>query len=252
MLGGTVPAKRLSPDTEVNPLQEDSLYREAHDAEQQAQNTFELIVRAAPDSYRAHQIMADSFSAQSRFDDALLEYRVVLRLNGDLPGIHEAIGNTLLRLSKPAEALEEFKAELAIQSRSAGAYTNVGQVMLMMGNDEGAATMLGKALRMDRPPPEVYRLLGKLNLHRTNYADAVTDLNHYVTLRPEDSTGYYMLFKAFRALGDKPRAEQALSLFQKTSRDAKERSRAQAQLEATDRQKSGADDSLDVDQSSVH
>ena len=59
-----------------------------------------------------------SFCEQQE-DKAIAEYRIVLNLKPDLPGIHEAIGSSLLRSGKSAEALTEFQAELQFQPRSA-------------------------------------------------------------------------------------------------------------------------------------
>ncbi len=229
-LGGHV---SIAPQTTASGSgQEDDLYKQAHQAEQEARSVFEHLVQIAPDSYRAHQIMADAFAAQQRYGEAIEEYRTVLKSKPELPGIHEAIANSLLRLGKQPEALKEFEAELQIQPRSASAYTNVGQVLLTMSEDEQAREMLDKALELDRPPPEVYRLLAKIDMHRKDYHAAVRQLTQYVAMRKGDSTGYYLLATAYRALGDKEHMEQAVSLFEKTSRDAKDRSRAQKQLEA--------------------
>src|SRR3981081_3620660 len=70
--------------------EEDDLYQRAHQAEQEARSAFEHLVQVAPDSYRAHQIMADAFAAQQRYGEAVEEYRTVLKVKPDLPGIREA------------------------------------------------------------------------------------------------------------------------------------------------------------------
>ena len=124
--------------------QEADLYRRAHEAEQEARSAFEHLVQIAPDSYRAHQIMADAFAAQQRNGEAIEEYRTVVKVKPDLPGIHEAVANCLLRLGKQPEALTEFEAELQIQPRSASAHTNVGQLLLTMGENERARALLSK------------------------------------------------------------------------------------------------------------
>jgi Tfp pilus assembly protein PilF len=210
---------------------EDELYREAHDAEQKSRSAFEHVLSLAPDSYRAHQIMAYAFVTQEQYDKAIAEYRLVLSQKPDLPEVHEAIGNCLLRTGKTEQALHEFEAELQIQPHSASANTNVGQVLLTMGRDEEAEKALSAALRMDRPPPEVYRLLGKLELHRKNYQSAVSNLTRYLSMQKNDATAYYLLSRAYRGLGDQDGMNRSLSLFQKTSEDAKARSHAQGELE---------------------
>ncbi|MGH9354292.1 MAG: tetratricopeptide repeat protein, partial [Terriglobia bacterium] len=171
------------------------------------------------------------FAAEQQPGKAIEEYRTVLKLEPDLPGIHEAIGNILLHKAKLAEALNEFEEELQIQPRSASVLTNAGQVMLMMGTDTGAAKMLTRALQMDQPPPEAHLLLGKLDLRRKDYRSAVSELTHYVSMKKDDSTAYYLLARAYRALGDKEQMDRALAVFEKTSMDAKTRSRAQKDLE---------------------
>jgi predicted Zn-dependent protease len=67
-------------------------------------------------------------------------------------------------------------------------------------------------------------------MRRKDYHAAVSELTHYLAIRKEDSTAYYLLSRAYQALGDKERMEQAVSLFEKTSRDVKTGSRAQKQL----------------------
>ncbi len=110
--------------------QEDLLYTQAHQAEQRSRAAFEHLLSTAPDSYRAHQIMADALVLQQQDDKAIAEYRAVLALKPDLPGIHEAIGSALLRSGKSAEALTEFQAELQLQPRSASVHTLLGQTQL--------------------------------------------------------------------------------------------------------------------------
>jgi tetratricopeptide (TPR) repeat protein len=210
--------------------QEDSFYFQAHDAEQQARAAFERVAEIAPDSYRAHQIIANAAVAAERPDDAVKEYRLVLEQKPDLPGIHEAIGSALLKRVKLEDALSEFEAELHIQPRSASAHANVAQVLILMSRNDEARSHLDTALRLDRPPLEIYRMLGKLALNRKDYRLAVESLNHYISLRNDDSSAYYLLSRAYRGLGDQKAMERALDLFQRTSVDVTARKRAESEL----------------------
>ncbi|MFL6302482.1 MAG: tetratricopeptide repeat protein [Candidatus Sulfotelmatobacter sp.] len=228
-MGGKPTRSALDQRSETS--REDEIYHRAHDAEQKSRSAFERVLSLAPDSYRAHQIMAYAFVTQEQYDKAIAEYRLVLNQKPDMPEVHEAIGNCLLRNGKTEEALHEFEAELRLQPYSASANTNVGQVMLIMGRDNEAEKALTNALRMDRPPPEVYRLLGKLDLHRKDYSSAVRNLTRYLSMQKDDATAYYLLSRAYRGLGDQDQMKRSLSLFEKTSQDAKARSHAQGELE---------------------
>jgi tetratricopeptide (TPR) repeat protein len=229
---GGEPAAPLGRSAEAS--REDALYAQAHAAEQNSRAAFEQVLSIAPDSYRAHQIMAYTFVMQQQYDKAIAEYKVVLRSKPDLPGVHEAIGNSLLRSGKTDEALQEFEAELGLQPHSSTANTNVGQILIMMGKDDAAEKLLAGALEMDRPPPEIYRLLGKLELHRKNYHSAVSNLTHYLSMKKNDATAYYLLSRAYRGLGEKEQMNQALTQFEKLSQDVKARNQAQGELERLD------------------
>ncbi len=157
-------------------------------------------------------------------------------LKPDLPGIHEAIGSSLLRSGKSAEALTEFQAERQLQPRSAAVNTLLGQTLLLLGKDDEAEKVLRDALLMDRPPPDAYRLLGKLDLRRNDYRAAVDHLSRYLSIEKNDATAYYLLSRAYRGLGEKEQMNQALGQFEKVSQDVKARSHAQGELERLDNQ----------------
>jgi tetratricopeptide (TPR) repeat protein len=227
-LGGK-PVTTAVTKTSAN-TQEDTLYAQAHDAEQNSRAAFEHVLSAAPDSYRSHQIMADALVLQRQDDKAIAEYRAVLASKPDLPGIHEAIGSALLRSGRSTEALTEFQAELQLQPRSASVHTLLGQTQLLLGKNDEAEKSLRSALLMDRPPADVWRLLGKLELHRSNYQAAVHDLTHYLAVEKNDATAWYLLSRAYRAVGDKEQMNRALAQFAKVSEDAKARSHAEGEL----------------------
>lgn len=216
---------------------EDELYAQAHQAEQRSRAAFERVLSIAPDSYRAHQILADAFVLQQQDDKAIAEYRTVLQLKPDLPGIHEAIGSALLRSGNFEGALTEVQAELVLQPRSASVHTLLGQTLLLLHRNEEAEAALHDALKLDRPPADAWRLLGKLELHRADYLAAIRDLNHYLSLQKDDSTAWYLLSRAYRATGDTAQMDRALSQFTKTSKDAKARSRAQIEIARLGEQK---------------
>lgn len=229
-MGGSVVAVQKKPGSDT--AQEDRFYSQAHDAEREAQAAFERVAQIAPDSYRAHQILANAAAAAERQDEAVKEYQVVLKQKPDLPGIHEAIGAAQIKRVKLEDALREFEAELQIQPRSASAHTSVAQVLILMSRDDEARIHLETALGLDRPPSEIYRMLGKLALNRKDYRSAAESLNHYISLRNDDSSAYYLLSRAYRGLGDQKGMEHALDLFQRTSLDVTARKRAESELGA--------------------
>jgi tetratricopeptide (TPR) repeat protein len=231
-MGGTptpVAGHHPSKDSE----REDALYREAHEAEQKARLAYQYVVDLAPDSYRAHQILADSYVAAGRTNDAISEYLTVLSLKPELPGIHQTLGNLLLGAGKLPQALEEFRAEVQLQPGSAEANMNVGRALLMMGKDEEATRALTDALHLDRPPLETWLLLGKLYVRERKPQEAITMLQYFIDHDQQTSTAYFLLASAYRQTGNKEEMDKAIVSYKQTSLDVKQRSMAQRQLEAS-------------------
>lgn len=222
--GGTVPAASSSPA--VKNRQEDELYKVAHNDEQDARAAFQRVIEIAPDSYRAHQIMAEAYSAEQHYGKSNEEYEKVVTLKRDLPGIHEAMGKNLVRAGKLQEALNEFHAELRNQPDSSTTYMNIGNALLLMHHEKDAEQMLRRSLQLDRPPSETYKLLGKIDLTRRNYSGAIEMLTSYIALAPGDSDGYYMLSRAYRAVGNKTEMNRMLDLYNSTSNLYKNTSQA--------------------------
>lgn len=226
-LGGSLPAVAPASTSAAD----DALYREAREAEENARNAFARVEQLGPDSYRAHQVLADSLVARRQDLQAIREYRTVLKLNPGLPDIHEAIGEAFIRSGRLPEALQEFEDEIRIQPESALAHMNAGRVLLMQGHDEAAAATLAEALREDRPPAEALVLMAKVELRQHKDRAAIGHLTSYVAEEKGDSTAYYLLFTADRDIGDQQNARSAMEMYLKTSRDKQERNAARRELE---------------------
>lgn len=230
-------AHRLRPDLSACPgngSAEDTLYCEASGVEHSAQSAFQRILQQAPDSARAHQIMADSYFARQQLDDAISEYRLVLQADPTLPNIHSQIARCLMIRGQFDTALKEYREEEKLQPASAQVQTDIGRALLAMDKNAEAVGMLKKAIVSSRPPVDAYFLLGKAELRIHNENEAVHLLQYYVAARPDDSGGYYLLSMAYRATGDKARMNQAIELYKKTSQDVKERNLAQMELNYRD------------------
>ncbi|MGH9587409.1 MAG: tetratricopeptide repeat protein [Acidobacteriaceae bacterium] len=229
-LGGTVDPASDVEHIAASHAKEDDLYRQASTAENRSQAAFEYLFQIAPDSYRAHQVMAEASVSKKQDQRAIAEYRAALREKPDLPGIHAALGETLIRSGNLPAALQEFEAEMKLQPYSAGAHMKAGRALLMLGRDAEATKMLKAAIGMDRPPLESWLLLGKLDVRGGNYRAAITELTHYTSQEKNNSTAYYLMAMAYRALGERDQMKVAISRYKATSQDAKERSAAQREL----------------------
>jgi predicted Zn-dependent protease len=228
-LGGSLPESGGGGADATAP--EDAAYERVRQYEQKAKDAFERVSQIDPDSYRAHQIQADSDVAADRIDDAIQEYKMVLQRNPDLPGIHGALCDAMSRVGPIQEALKECEAEIAVAPFSAEAYVDAARVHLQTGDDTQAAIFLEKALKLDRPPIAVYRLLGKLYLSQRQYQAAAKALTKYLAVETKDSDAYYLMARACKYSGDTEGMNQAIAAYKRTSEIFKNTSYAQQVLD---------------------
>lgn len=243
-LGGAADASSGGEHAAKSRAMEDKLYAQAHAAEKESHAAFEHVLETAPDSYRAHQIMAEALVSEKQDAKAIGEYRAVLQLKPDLHGIHEALGDSLIRTGNLPAGLKEFEAEIKLEPNSASAHMNAGRALLMMGRDADASKMLNAALSMDRPPLETWLLLGKLDVRSRDYRGAIDRLTHYTAQEKNNSTAYFLMAMAYRSLGEKDQMKRAIAQYKKTSIDAKERSMAQRELKPTEQKSEGDEQAL--------
>lgn len=196
---------------------EDAHYAAATDFRERSQRAFERISSIAPDSYRAHQVLAESLEAQERVDEAVVEYRTVLRAKPDLAGVRLAVGNLLMSEGRAAEALEEYRQELRVSPESAEVQYRMGRSFLVLGMADDAERALTRALASDDAPVAARRELGRLYLTRGKPADAVRALSAYVEAVKTDASAHYLLMQAYRALGDGAAADRHLATYEQLS-----------------------------------
>lgn len=181
-----------------------------------ANRTAQRLLKAAPDSPQAEQLLADSYEARGQYADAVAKYREILKQHPDQPGIHYQLGRILL--AKPltpasaAAAQKEFEAELKVNPDSPAAEFMLGDIAMRAQKDAEAIEHFTRATRMDAELPQPYLGLGMALNAQGKYAEAIQVLKKFVQLQPEDPAGYYQLSIAYSRTGRKQEAERQLAL----------------------------------------
>ncbi len=220
-----------SPPVVANsPSPEDAHYLAATQFRERAHSAFERISALGANSYRAHQVLAESLQAQGRVNEALAEYRAALSLKPDLAGVHREIGDLLMGEGKATEALEEYRAELLLRPHDAQVHYRMGRALIVLGNGEDAEASLNRALALGGSPPAAHKELGRIYVNRGQPAKAVQSLSTYLKSTANDALAHYLLMRAYRAQGDAAAAERHLAKFKSLSEDEKQRASAQEAL----------------------
>ena len=206
--------------TRLYPKDPEVLYQASRLHANLAFETLRTLAAVAPDSVWVHLAAGEANEAQGLDEAALAEYRAVLAVDPKRPGVHFRIGRVLLsRHAAPdaapsePEAVKEFMAELEVDPTNANAAYEVAEIHRKGADAPRARAFFQRAL--DNYPDFEDALVG---LGRTLVAlqdpkAAIPPLARAIELNPKSDVAYYQLAQAYRALGDTPAQEQALTTF---------------------------------------
>ncbi len=201
------------------------LYRIHSDLAAQARDKVAMI---APDSARMHQILAQHLVNEADIRGAISQYREVLRIDPNVPGIHFELGEAILQDSPTQgrqEARQEFEAALKANPRDEKSECMLGGVELLAGNLDQALQHYARAISLNSQDPEAHVGLAKILASTGDHEKALEHLQTAIQLEPTNAVAHYRLAQEQRRLGHSAEAEQEMAAFQKL-KAAKDRLRA--------------------------
>jgi tetratricopeptide (TPR) repeat protein len=186
----------------------------------------DLLVRA-PSSYHVRLLNAEALETQGRWDDAAAEYRQVLAVNPQLPGIHYRLGRLLLSAPEPPatvmdEARREFEEELKVDPNNAGAEYVLGELARRNHQWPEAIEHFSRAATLDPGFADAVIGLGRSLISARRFPEAVAPLEVAVKLQPEHPAAHYHLAIAYARVGRKEEAEKASAAFRELSEKARQ------------------------------
>jgi tetratricopeptide (TPR) repeat protein len=184
------------------------------------------LATIAPDSVWLHQAAGEANESQALYDAALREYRQVLTLAPNRPGIRFRIGRTLLARSNgngtsddASEARKAFEEELTIDPSNANAAYELAEMRRKSGELEPARTLFQQALTHYPAFEHAQIGLARTLIALGSPSEAIPHLKTAIGRNPDSDVAYYQLAQAFRALGNTVEQEKALAQFNRL-RDA--------------------------------
>jgi tetratricopeptide (TPR) repeat protein len=194
----------------------DVLYQSARLHMRAWNDTLYEMFRKTPNSYRVNQISAEIFEIQSRYPEAISEYRKAIEKNPAALNLHFRLGRALLLESHSPDNLglarREFEAELKLNPADAAAEYETGQVLLVSQEPAEALKHFERAVVITPDFPEALQALSKMRLDAKQYAEAIILLENVIRLQPMNESAHYSLMLAYRNAGRPADAakEQAL------------------------------------------
>jgi tetratricopeptide (TPR) repeat protein len=193
------------------------LYITVHTYSDISSRTAQQLATASPDSPSAHQLLAESFEMQGKWDEAAREYRAILKAAPQSPGIHFRLGRLLLSKPDPAataveEAKKEMELELALDPTNSGAEYVLGELARQNQQWDDAVTHFSRAARIDGSFSDAYLGLGTSLLQLKRFPEAVAALETTVKLEPRNPDAHYNLAMAYSRAGRKQDADKEFAI----------------------------------------
>jgi tetratricopeptide (TPR) repeat protein len=174
------------------------------------------MFQRTPASYRVHELSAEIFEVQSRYDEAVGEYRKAIDINPQAPDLHFRLGRAILLAGHNADSFAKaraaFEDELKLNPEDGACEFQLGQITQVEGNKTEAKAHFEKALELSPQFVQALIALGKIETQDKHYDKAVSVLTKAVDLQPSNETAHYALLTAYRNAGqmDKAIAEKVI------------------------------------------
>ncbi len=177
------------------------------------------MFRRTPASYRVHELSAEIFEVQNRYDEAIGEYQKAIDLNPQAPDLHFRLGRAILLASHNSEALTKatsaFEAELKLNPEDGACEFQLGQIAQVEGNKDTAKVHFEKALALAPQFVQALIAMGKIETAEKHYDKATAFLTKATAQQPANETAHYALLTAYRDAGQMDKAKQEKAILDK-------------------------------------
>lgn len=204
---------QLKRDEPNNP---EVLYLATHYFSELGMRAAQQLQTEAPGSYQARRLEAEALESQGKSDEASAIYRKILEENPKIPGIHYRLGQIALDRAGPNgstdEARREFQSESDVDPSNAASQFVLGELARRAGDWNEAIARFSKAVRLDAGFSEAHLALGMSLAASGQFSQALSPLETYAKLQPEDPAGHYQLALAYSRTGNKDAAAREMAL----------------------------------------
>jgi tetratricopeptide (TPR) repeat protein len=169
-----------------------------------------------------HQAAAEAFESQGSTNEAIGQFREVLKLDPQRVGIHYRIGRTLLARwqlnhagDDQEQAVQEFEQELQVDPGNANAMYELAEIHRQKNELDLAQQFFSSAIKYYPDFEEAQVGLATTLMAQQKPDQALPHLQKAVMLNADDEVAWYRLSQVNRALGNKDEQQKALAEFQR-------------------------------------
>ena len=203
---------------EVAPADVDTLYHRGRAYFLVAKDSYAAMFKADPDSFRVHQVLAESAAESYRAEEAIAQYETAIKLAPRQPGLHESLADQYWTAGNLDKAAETYKNELEIDPADTMAKFKLGSLDVVHANSAEGVPLLRQALQEDPTLRDAHYYLGDGLLDLDQDAEAAHEYELAIAPDPTDEramTSYYRLAQAYKKLNRVDDARAALANYQR-------------------------------------
>jgi len=204
---------------ELDPSNLDALYYLERLCTLLSQMEFRQLLETSPDSFRAHQLMAETYLARNDRENAEKEYQAAGKANPKSVEILDALGDLMRSEYKFNEALDYYARAAKLSPRDYASAYGAGACYLFQHNPQRAIENIQRAVAIN-PDSAIARLALGDSLLRVDRTEAgIAELQAAIRLNPDIRQTYTLLAHAYQKLGQTHEAQQALAKDRELARE---------------------------------
>jgi tetratricopeptide (TPR) repeat protein len=215
-------AAALSPDNV------DILYHRGRAHMLLSQKSYEHMYEVDPKSWRIHQVLAQSFVEQERYEEAARECKLAIQDHPEEPGLHEQLGDIYWKQNQLEPAESAFAQEVAIDPQSISVLYKLGAVSLERSKPQVAEEIMRRVLQASPGSIEAHYQLGRAQAQLAQYEGAIESFS-FVTANNSRADkdilrqSYYQLSQLYRRSQKLDESKKALQVFLSMKQDVDSR-----------------------------
>ena len=187
--------------------------------------SYEQMYKLAPDSWRVHQVLSQSFAEADRLEDAIAEGQLALNLKPDEPGLHQELGDLYWRQNQLPQAELEFQKEMQADPQNTQAMYKLAAVSIERSKADVAAGLLAEVLKRSPHSADAEYQLGRAEAQMGNVDAAVLNFSAAVKDSGKSDTetlrqSYYQLAQLYRRQQKPEESKAALDSFMRLKQQA--------------------------------
>jgi superkiller protein 3 len=163
---------------------------------------FREDIRKRADDARTRGMLGDGLRLQGKLDEAIAEYREVIRLEPDQADAHNWIGAILCdQKHEYGAAAAEFREAIRLEPDNAWAHNNLGNALGYQGKLEAAAAEFREAIRLEPDHAGGHSSLGNALRKQGKVDEAIAEYKEAIRLQPDYVWAHRNLAEALKSQG---------------------------------------------------